>query len=710
MIHRPTLPFLLAAAVAGIPAMAGAAEDEAPSIIVTATATSYRAIDTGSATKTLTPLLDVPQAVTVLTSQQLRDQAIVTMADAVRTIPGMTAGQGEGHRDQVTIRGNNSTADFFVDGLRDDAQYIRGLYNTERIEAFKGANAMIFGRGGGGGVLNRVTKIAQLNRQMVDLQAAATSFGGWTVSGDANLPSGNHAVRLNSFYEQLRSHREAFAGTRFGVAPTARLTWGTATTLDVGYEYVDDRRVVDRGIPSATTGTRAQPSGPADGLRDWFFGDVNVNRSTLSAHTAQARLELPLSDTLRLTSQARFNATDKIYTNAYPATALAGLATAPTVGIEAYRDPTNRRSTIGQANLIWTTHTGSIGHVLLAGVEGSWQSTQNERINGFFDPLQTTLANRRRTVALTNPLIVPPIFFVAGPGGAGNRSVRSTLAQLSGYVQDQIALGEHINIIAGVRFDQVTLSVANRFTAERFRRQDAVWAPRLGLVYKPVPSASLYASFSRSFLPQSGDQFTALDVTTQALEPETFNNYEIGAKWDITPGLTATLAAYQLNRGNTRAAGPTPGTTVLSGAQRSRGVELGLAGALTPDWRVSLGYAYTTAEVTSSTLAAVAGQQVAQVPRHQLSVWSRYSFSPRLGAGVGAYYQSRSFASISNTTALPGYTRFDGALYLTLTPGLALQLNVENLANTRYFPLAHNDNNITPGAPRTARLTLDARF
>jgi catecholate siderophore receptor len=677
-------------------------------IIVTGQKDGYQTVSTTSGTKTNTPILDVPQAISVVTSEQIHDQNLRSMADIVRLIPGVSAGQGEGHRDQITLRGNNSTADFFVDGLRDDVQYFRSFYNIDRVEAHKGPNAMVFGRGGGGGVINRITKGA-IDTRLIQASASVNSFGGWAVEGDANLPFSQGAVRINGFYETLENHRDRFSGERLGINPVIGATLGDLT-LQLGYEYVKDDRVIDRGIPSAFAGTITTPAGPAKGLRKRFFGVDGINDTSFEAHVLSFKSKARLSDALSFTTQVLWGDYDKIYGNAFAATAIGGTAAAPTIGIEAYRDPTKRQNFIGQANLEWRGKTGGIEHVLLIGGEVTDQDTRNERINGFFNPTVLTAANRRAIVPLTNPLSIPPITFVAGPTGNSNRAVQSDLKQVSAYLQDQIKLGGGFELIGGIRFDRFDSQITNRFTGAQVARVDTLWSPRAGIVYKPVPQASLYASYAKSYLPQSGDQFLTFDATNATLAPETFDNIEIGAKWDIRPDLTATVALYQLDRGNTRATGATPGTVVLTGEQRSKGIEIGLTGRITPKWQTALGYALTKAEITATTSAAPAGRNLAQVPKHQASLWNRYEVTNTLGLGLGIYHQSRSFATISNVTVLPAYTRLDGAIFYTVSPALKLQLNLENLTGARYFPTAHNDNNITPGAPFNARFSLNLNF
>jgi catecholate siderophore receptor len=696
----------LAAIAGSVPALAADAA-ESDTIVVTGSRDGYRVIDTTSGTKTRTPVIDVPQAIDVVTEDQLRDQAVRSISDLTRLLPGVSAGQGEGHRDQITLRGNNSTADFFVDGLRDDAQYYRSFYNIDRVEVHKGPNAMVFGRGGGGGIVNRITKGASVEGTRFVADGSIDSFGGWYAAGDANLTlSPATAIRLNGFYESLANHRDAYGGERLGINPVAGVAFADGARLQLGYEYVRDDRVVDRGVPSAFTGSLANPAPPLVGFRDSFFGAAFANRANFEGHTLRWRGEAPVGDGLTLSTQGLIGDYDKVYANAYPATAVSG----GVLAIEAYRDITKRRSAIGQVNLEWRGTTGGIQHVVLLGAEFTDQRTYSERVNGFF-PTVTAPLNRRATIALARtPLVPEPVFIAGNVAGAGNRQVDGDIVQYSFYVQDQITLAPQWQLVAGLRYDRLRNDVTSRFAAQTVSRTEDLWSPRLGVIWKPLATASLYASWARSYLPQSGDQFVGFDASFAALAPEKFDNYEIGAKWDAKPGLTLTAALYRLDRTNTRAAGPTPGTVVLTGSQRTKGGEITLTGRITPRWQAALAYAHTFARITTTTTAAPAGREVAQVPRNQLSLWNRYDASERVGFGLGVFHQGAQFATISHATLLPAWTRVDAALFVKIGRGLEAQLNLENLLDTTYFPSAHTDNNIATGAPRNARLTLTARF
>jgi len=649
----------------------------------------------GSATKTDTPLRDVPQAISVVTRDLIEDASLRSIADVVRYTPGVIVGQGEGHRDQLTIRGQNTTADFFVDGVRDDVQYFRSLYNVDRVEVLKGPNAMIFGRGGGGGVINRVSKTPR-DTAFNAFAASIDSYGSGFIEGDVNATVTDAlALRVNAFYERLDNHRDAFDGGRFAFNPTLLWNAGEATSFLLSYEYVDDERGVDRGVPSARPGTIANPAGPVRGFRDAFFGIDDLNETDFNAHVVKLTSTRKFSDAVSISNKLSYGDYDKIYTNVFPATPV---QPAGTVGIEAYSDPTNRSNVFSQTDLVVKVDTGGIGHTILLGNEIGFQDTTNERRNGFFG------AATRVFVPFVDPVSIPT------PTFATIRATATDADVLAFYAQDQLSIGEHFEIVAGIRYDRFKLKVENLISGASFERTDDLWSPRLGVVWKPIEAASVYASYSRSFLPQSGDQFSSLDLTTEALKPEQFDNYEIGFKWDIRESLSLTAALYRLDRSNTRAAGPVPGTTVLTGEQRSKGLEIGLSGKITPVWRVSAGYALQDAEIRRTTTAAPAGRDIAQVPKHQASLWNHYDITDRIGFGVGVYHQSKSFASIGNAVVLPSFTRVDAALFVVLSDNIEAQINVENVLDEGYFPTAHNDNNISTGGPTAARLTLRTRF
>jgi catecholate siderophore receptor len=387
----------------------------------------------------------------------------------------------------------------------------------------------------------------------------------------------------------------------------------------------------------------------------------------------------------------------KFYQNAYGSgfNAATGLVT-----LSAYNNRNNRTNLFSQTDLVWDNWLGGIDQTLLVGFEVGRERSRNRRNTGTFVGGNTT--------PITDPTVDRPVIFAPDADDADNR-VKATVA--AAYVQDQIRPAEWLEIVAGLRFDSFKVAVDDFRAGGTVSRRDDLWSPRLGLVLKPQRNLSFYASYSRSYLPQSGDQFSSLDPQRAALKPERFDNYEVGAKWEILDGLLATAALYQLDRSNTRASDPLdPTRTVLTGMQRSRGLELGLERSVTSRWLMSAGYALQKAKITETTVSAPAGREVPLVPRHSFSLWNRYEVTNALGVGLGVIARSKSYASISNNVRLPGYARIDAAAFYRLPYGLEAQLNVENILGAHYFPTASNDNNIAPGAPRTVKLSLGYRF
>jgi catecholate siderophore receptor len=645
-----------------------------------------------SATKTLTPLRDVPQSVTVVTKQLIADQSMQSIGDTIRYVPGISVHQGENNRDQVIIRGNNSSADFFVNGVRDDVQYYRDLYNLERIEAIKGPNATMFGRGGGGGVVNRVTKEAGfMPLQEFILQGGTHSDR--RVAGDVNQPiSDRVAFRLNGMYENDGSFRNGVTLERYGLNPTFTITPTSKTRLTLGYEHLYDHRVSDRGIssfqghpidvdPSTVYGN------PAVG---WVNAGVNLFEATIDHQEGR----------LRIHNRTLAGNYDRGYQNYVPG---AVSADASQLTMTAYNNATNRTNVFNQTDATYPVMTGRITHTLLAGVEFGSQLTDNVRNTGFFNNTAASIA-----IPMTNTLITTPVTFRQNATDADNH-VRTNVA--AAYTQDQIDVSKTVKVVAGVRYDYFNLNYHDNRSGLELSRPDNVVSPRAAVIFKPVEPVSVYGSYTMSYLPSSGDQFSSLTAITQQVKPEQFNNYEVGAKWDARDNLSINTAVYRLDRTNTRSTDPNDPTRIVqTGSQQTNGFEVGVAGDATDAWQVAGGYAYQRASVTSATASAVLGAIVAQVPRHTLSLWNRYQFAPRVGTGLGLLYRSDMFAAIDDTVTLPGYVRADAALFISLTQKLRLQANVENIFDKKYFINADSNTNISPGSPRGLRVALVTRF
>jgi catecholate siderophore receptor len=656
----------------------------------------YTASLTTTATKTSTPLRDVPQAVTVITREVIADQDMRAIADVVRYVPGVGTAQGEGNRDTPILRGNSTTADFFVDGVRDDVQYFRDLYNTERVEALKGPNAMVFGRGGAGGVINRST-----------LQA------NWSRAGQVNLQFGSHdnrratfdlgrplsralAARLTGMYENSGSYRDGVRLERYGFNPTAAYLLGNETTIRLGYERFHDDRTADRGIPSS--GNRPFATGEST-----FFGDPHLSNTSVTVNSVTAVIDRRLSSGLLLKNRTHYAGYDKFYQNVYPS----GPVTGTTAALGAYNNSTERHNLFNQTDMNFSAEVGRTTHVLAAGAEIGRQVTDNLRETGYFTgvgPDITTLA-----VPAAAPTVSVPVAFRPGATDANNHGVATVAAV---YAQDQVEISRHLQAVAGLRYDRFAVDFHNNRSGADLTSVDNLVSPRFGVIYKPLEAVSVYANYSLTFVPRAGEQLSSLSLTNQALDPEKFTNYEVGSKWDMAGGLSLTAAIYRLDRTNVVIPDPVdPTRSILVDGQRTKGVELGVGGRITQSWSTVGGYAYQDGAITRTlSPSAVTGAVLAQLPAHTFSLWNRYDIQPRVGVGVGVIHRSDMFTSTDNIVVLPAATRIDGAVFVTLTRRLRAQINVENLLNDPYYASANGNNNITPGSPRAVRMTLSARF
>ena len=649
---------------------------------------------TSSAMKTATLLRDTPQAVTVVPASMIIDQRMQSMADVVRYMPGVGMAQGEGNRDTPILRGNSSTADFYVDGVRDDAQYFRDTYNVDHVEALKGPNAMIFGRGGAGGVINRVSRQAGWSPvQELDVQLG--SFDNRRVTIDLGVASQSRAAfRVTGVYEDTDSYRQDVGLDRAGVNPTAAFAIGGKTIVRAGFEYFRDRRTADRGIPSLNG--RPVQTDPST-----FFGDAEKSTSRAEVNLASVLVEHNATRGISLRSRTSVGNYDKFYQNIFPGAVSQGM-----VSLSGYNNTTHRQNVFNQSDAVITKQTGAIGHVIAAGFEVGRQLTDNFRNTAYF----TTIGPN--TTSVLAPLSAPrtslPVAFRQSATDADNSS-RATVVAL--YAQDQITLSHHLQTVVGLRFDNFDVALNNHRTGATFNTHDGLLSPRAGLIFKPIVAMSIYANYSVAYLPRAGDQLASLSVSNQALDPEEFRNYEVGAKWDVR-SVAMSVAGYRLDRGNVAIADPIdPTRSVLVDAQRTKGLEASVDGRVNERWTIAGGYAFQNGKITRSISAsAQAGAVLAQLPRHSFSLWNKYEVTPRIAAGVGVVHRGDIFAASDNLVTLPAFTRIDGALFWTITNRFRTQVNVENLSNAKYFASAHNNTNILPGSPRAIRVALTTHF
>ena len=658
-----------------------------------------------NALKTPTPILDVPQSLSIITADQITQQGFMSIGDIINYTPGVNTSQGEGHRDAVVFRGVRSTADFFIDGVRDDVQYYRPLYNLEQVEILRGPNALLFGRGGTGGILNRVTKKGVVGETFTGLQTSVDSFGGFGVQVDSNFSeSDNLAFRINAMYESLENHRDFFDGDRVGINPTLKLILSPRTTLDLSYEYIDHERFIDRGIPTGTDGR------PVERFEDIVFADPDINTTELEAHLFRAALQHEFSSTIKGNFSAFYGDYDKLYQNFY-ASGYDQANSPDVVTLDGYLDTTQRENLILSGNLIGEFVSGSVYHTVVSGIEFIDTSSDQDRYNAFWD----TTMDDNEIFSITRPLSLRG---GVGINAAGNPTSNSFAVDLnddtrvdidvfSAYIQDEIQITDQFDMIIGARFDSFDIEVFNVPANETRTRKDEEISPRGGFIYKPQENISLYASYSETFLPRSGEQFANINGSNNQLDPNTFTNQEIGLKWDFDYGLSLTAAIFEIEQSSPQVADSDPSTLDVIDSEID-GFEIQLKGQINDWWFISAGYSNLDGEQVNR--SGPTGLRPRELPENMFSAWNNFRVTDRFGLGFGLVYQDESFINNSNSAILPSYTRYDAAAYYDVSDMFSIQLNVENLTDKLYFPNAHSTHQATVGEPLNARLTANWRF
>jgi catecholate siderophore receptor len=275
------------------------------------------------------------------------------------------------------------------------------------------------------------------------------------------------------------------------------------------------------------------------------------------------------------------------------------------------------------------------------------------------------------------------------------------------YVQDQIEVSPWLDIVLGARFDSFDIDVYNVPADETRTRRDDEISPRLGAILKPIENLSIYASYSETFLPRSGEQFANINGDNDQLDPDTFTNVEAGLKWDIIPGLSFTAAVFEIEQSSPQVADDDPETLDVIDSTID-GFELQLQGHPTDRWFVSAGYSYLDGEQVDR--SGPTGLRPRELPENTFSLWNDFEVTEALGFGLGVVHQGESFIDNANSAVLPSYTRVDAAAYYELSDRLRLQVNVENLTDELYFPDAHATHQATVGEPLNARFTIRGRL
>ena len=652
--------------------------------------------DQVAALKTPIAVINVPQTVSIFTDEEIKRQGFRQLGDIVRYTPGVNTSQGEGHRDAVVFRGVRSTADFFQDGLRDDVQYYRSLYNVEQVEILRGPNALLFGRGGTGGIINRVSKKAVIGEDFRNLDLGTDTFGAFDLAADVNLSTGtNSALRLNLHTDSLANHRDFYEGERFGINPTLRVILDDQTTVDLSYEYADHERFIDRGIPTLN-------GVPAEGLKDIVFGEEGVNIQTLEASIFRGNLEHRINSSQKAVVSFQSSSYEKFYQNYYASGYDGTLVT-----MDGYSDPTERDNTMFSANLINEFDVpflnGSAKHTLMVGAEAISTDNKNFRYNTFW----STTLDDNEVFNVTNPMN----FSVNANGDATtndftadlNNSTTSAISVTSVYVQDQIDLTDNFKVMLGFRHDNFDISVTDVIANNTTSKVDENVSPRLGLIYKPMEDMSVYYSYSESFLPRSGEQFKKLKESDSRLDADVFESTEFGLKLSLSNNLSLTASLFESEQVRAARDSDTGETSEVIGLT-VEGFEVELKGQLSDNLSIHAGY-------SSLDGVTAKGGKPREIPTHTFNAFAQYIVSENFGWGIGFTQQGESYIKNDDTSkVLPEYTRIDFSAYYDVSDDVSIRMNIENVGDEVYFPHSHSSHQVTVGESVNARFSVTRRF
>ena len=656
-------------------------------IDVTAPASKYTNSYSGSATKTNTKLIDLPQSVNVINQEQLKDQQATSLGQSITYAPGIDLDQGEGNRDAFIIRGNKTTADIFLDGVKDDAEYYRDLYNIERVDVLMGANGILFGKGGSGGIVNRVSKQASF----IDINSYTLQLGSFDskrATLDINKKiTDRFAVRLNVLADKGDSFIKGVNYEKQGINPVFTYLLDDKTTIKFGREYFHDQRIGYRGVPS-------QNGRPYNGNRGTYYGTASVSPNEVRVNSTFFNIEHYFSDNVMIKNTTRYTDYDKYYQNVY---AGSSVSSSDTLKLKGYYDNTQRQNFFNQTDVTWSFEMGGFEHTLLTGLEIGSQDNRRYRIK----------ADNQDNISIHDPV---------GSNWSFNnyfRDKKTDIRYTSVYIQDQIKINDQHQLVLGLRKDHYETDFNNVKDSLKFNIKDNMLSSRVGYIFKPSDNISYYVSYSNAYQPRNGDQLDGISNDNVNQDPEKFVNYEVGTKVQFHEQLFGTFAIYQLERERMQITDPDDVTKkIIVDGQRSRGLEFTLNGNLTDRYSVLAGYNYVNAEITkdqgNGDDAISKGTHLGNVASHNFSIWNKYEFNSTWSAALGMIGRSEMYAATptsSTSVTIPGWVRMDAAAYARIDEKTRVQFNIENLLDKTYYSSAHNVDNIMVGMPLNAKVT-----
>ncbi|MCT9812801.1 TonB-dependent siderophore receptor [Acidovorax sp. Be4] len=661
---------------------------------------------------------DIPQSVTVFTERLMTDRNQDDLREVLRTTAGVTFQAGETGEEDVRLRGFSlgQAGDIYVDGMKDAPLYERDTFNNDRVEVLKGSASMLFGKGSTGGVVNQVNKAPLL----IDQHEASYTLGtGQThrLQGDFNFKTGeNSALRVNAMIHN--SDNYGATQDKRGIAPTFSWGIGTRDEFSVGLYYLDIKGRPNYNSPWIASNGRIVPTLPAKN----YYG-LNSDHLNTSAQY------------LTLGHIHRFDNGGELQTRLRHGTYKRDLL-ASVIGFAGTR-PTSLDQ-INSSTLLSRTSKGRIGESTMTQVQSdytnefNWGGNKHQIIAGldyYHDDADrnASYANAAGNSS-TNPGLITSVGTPNNGASAPDRRLpvafNTFKAQNLGlYMQDTMSLTSTVKLVGGLRYDQFKATYRNASGSLGDSSSEGLWSPRVGAIFQPDDLTSYYVSFGTSYN-TSGDtyQYGNVSAATGSLAdtpPEKSRNLEIGGKWELFQQRALLgVAAFYSEKFNERNTDPDNPGYLLSGKRHAAGMELNLAGHITPKWDIFYNHTWIpNAKIDKSTTTAAnpngnaqqQGDRPGLTPKHSGSVWSTYAVTPKLRLGGGVTYRSTQSPEGARQIMASGFATVDAMAEYTFDQKTSVKLNVSNLGNKLYADSLYRGF-YTPGAARSVQVTLKSRF
>ncbi|RKG43023.1 MULTISPECIES: TonB-dependent receptor [Acinetobacter] len=691
-------------------------------------------VDKSANTKYVAPLLDTPKSVSVISKQLIEDTQVTTLSDALRNVPGITLGAGEGgnpNGDRPFIRGYSSESSMYVDGVRSATSQNREMFAVEQVEVTKGSASALGGAGAAGGSVNMISKVAKKGDFLEGSVGAGTdNYQRITLDGNKDFGNGIAArVALMGHHNEKAGQADGAEYARVGIAPSITFGLDTPTRTTLSYYYLKSDDTPDSGVPYWTDGKSAgKPLNVKQGV---YYGMLNRDFQKQENHIGTVKIEHDLTDNLTLSNTAVYSKSKNDYLWTQPDDSKGNIAQ-DKVWRRVNSRITDTSTFTDQLALTGKLNTGALKHSFNIGAEYSDQESDKGNYN-ITDPQYpgqntTTGFNSNCKDINTwctdayNPNSRDPWL---GSISAKKANTTTTAQTTSVYLLDSIEFSPQWLLDLGLRWDKFESELKDNTTVATPLKSDTdFFSYQAGLTFKPAPNGSIYASFATSANPvgiDAGDgSESTISTNIKDLDPEESRTFEIGTKWDLLDDkLNLTAAIFRTEKQNTRIALDS-NTSTNGGASKVDGIELGLNGNITDKWAVSAGYTYLDSESTKNGVSCRGtnctdqtiynGNQMPNVAKNSATLWTTYQVMPQLTLGAGAIAMDKVYGDLANTKYVNGYVRYDAMARYNVNKNVDLQLNVNNLSDKRYFTKAYASHYATEAEGRSAVLSVNFKY